>query len=336
MSVEWLINNAGSVVKYRTHTELLKTNDSGLLQKIMADILAMPQTQKRLDLLRNLDYNNTHGSPGTYLENVLPMLNDYGLYYDMDAFKRETKGIIDISKTVVDDSYDKLIAYPFLLRSKFPIDGLLDYAVERINTIYDFTKHMNFDIYDDVANYKSVPKSFQDRPVIKPEIASGSSIRLPMIYDIVSMEAIYNCVSVEIQEKVDNIIEYIISPEYDVVEPMYGILCAAPRKYYAMGWDCKKPFNDNQSYSNSNLHRLLLYSTFPVVFRNAWFQNALDYLTQFKTPNGTYSFPKDYLPEADGNWVLGVRMSLAENRRKKQWAEVESTFYMLKLLNSLK
>jgi len=313
-------------------TELICTDDKALLQDALTGVLTLPQTQKRLSLLKNLDYTKTHGSAGWHLENVLPMLNDFGLHYGMDAFDSETACIEEITAVVSDGGYDRLVAYPFLLRSKFPFDGLLDYAIERIDTIYDFTRHMDFDIYDDVANYRGVPKPFQDRPVIKPSIASGGKIRLPMIYDIVMMAEEYERVSAEIQAKIDNIIEYIISPKYDVVVFMYGILCAAPRKYYAMGWDCKKPFNDNHNYSNPNLHRLLLYSSFPTARKSTWFANAMGYLTQYKTATGTYIFPKEFLPEKDCNWVLGTRMSLAENRRKKQWVEVESTFYMSKLL----
>ena len=243
-----------------------------------------------------------------------------------------------ISEKINNDvlNYDKIIACPFLLRSKFPIDGLLDVAVERINTIYDFTRRMDFDIYDDAAAYKGVPKTFQDRPIIKPALSYGNTCRLPLIYDIVTLAEVYDRVTPDTQIKIDNIIEYIISPEYDVVEPGYGILCASQRRYYSMGWDCKKPFNDNQGFAYPNIHRLLLYSGFPAAVKSTWFENAVDYLTQYKTETGAYIFPKEYLPEYDSNWVLGCRMSLAENRRKKQWAEIESTFYMLKLLNCIK
>ena len=336
MPIEWLMANASPVIRYRTQTELIRTADKESLQNAMTKILDLPQTQKRLTLLRNLDYNRTHGGPGTYLENVLPMLNDFGLYYDTDAFNSETKSISDIANIVLNENYDKITAYPFLLRSKFPIGGLLEFAVERINTIYDFTRRMDFDIYDDIKNYKGVPKSFQDRPLIKPSVACIGNFRIPLIYDIVAFAEIYKIVSSDIQGKIDNIIGYILSPEYDVVIPMYGIVSAGPRKYYAMGWDCKKPFNDNQGFSYPNLHRLLLYSHFPAAVKSMWFQNAVDYLTQYKTQNGTYAFPKEYLPEADGCWVLGVRMSLAENRRKNQHIEIESTFYMLKLLSCMR
>jgi len=335
MSAEWLLNTAAPVIRYRTLTELMHETNHVLLQDALTAVLALPQTQQRLSLLSNLDFNNTHGANSTCLENVLPMLGDLGLHYGMEVFNNATKNIADISATVLGDDYDKLVAYPFLLRSKFPIAELLDFTIARINTIYDFTRHMDFDIYDDIAGYKSVPKTFQDRPIIKPSIAPGwDEIKLPLIYDIVAMATAYKLVSTEIQAKIDNIIEYVISPKYDIVEPMYGIICTAPRKYKAMGWDCKKPFNDNQCYSNPNLQRLLLYANFPTAVKSAWFQNAIDYLTQYKTAAGTYIFPKEYLIEKDCNWVLGTRMSLAENRRKKQWAEMESTFYMLKLLTT--
>ena len=330
MLQEWLIKNSAPVVRYKTLVELMimNNNDAALVQDALTDVVSMPQAQKRLMFLKNLDYAKTHGSSTMYLENTLPMLNDIGLYYGINDFKYETKIIKKISAVVTANDYDKLIAYPFLLRSKFPIAGLIDYAVERIYTIYDFTRRMDFDIYDDITDYKSVPESFRDRPIIKPEING----HLPMIYDMVAMEAVYDHVTAQVQAQIDNIIEYVISPDYDIVEPMYGISCTAPRKYYAKGWDCKKPFNDNQDYSNPNLHRLLLYSTFPSAVKSAWFKNALDFLSQYKTTSGTYIFPKEYLPETDSNWVLGVRMSLGENRRKKQWAEIESTFHMLKLL----
>jgi len=304
------------------------------LQDIMIDLIALSQTQKRLTLLRNLDYNRVHGSDSTHLENVLPMLNDFGLNYFTEAFKCKTPDITNISDVILKYSYyEKIEAYPFFIKSKFPVNGAIDFAIERINTIYNFTHHNNYDIYDESDKYKGVPIPFRDRPIIKPDIAYGDMCKLPMIYDIVMLAEVYDYISSDLQDKINNIINYIISPEYDVVLFGYGILASTPKKYHSMGWDCKKPFNDKQDYSYQNLHRLLLYSHFPIVVKSSWFHNAIDYLSQFETKNQTYTFPVDYLSERDSNWVLGSRMSLAENRRKKNWVEIESTFYMLKLLN---
>ena len=333
MAIKWLMENAGAVIHYRTLTELLITENKSQIQDSLANLLSLPQIQRRMDLLKNLDYGRVHGSDSTHLENILPMLSDFGLHYGINAFRTIIKDNFDVNKIITGYSYyDKVIAYPFLLRSKLPINGLIDFAIKRIETIYDFTKHFNFDIYDKVSNYKSVPKSFSDRPIIKPDIAHGDMCRLPLIYDIVTLSEVYSQVSPDIQLKIDSIINYIISPGYDTVVSGYGILSAPQRKYYSMGWDCKKPFNDNQNYAYPNLHRLLLYSNFPIIKKSMWFLNAVDYLMKFKTEKGTYILPKEYLAESDSNWVLGSRMSLGENRRKKQYIEAESTFYMLKLL----
>ena len=134
--------------------------------------------------------------------NVLPMLSDFGLHYGIEKFRQNTMNIADISEIVLDDDYDKIIAYPFLLRSKFPFDGLLDFFTQRINTIYDFTRHMDYEIYDTETEYKGVPAPFRGRPIVKPSVAH----RLPLIYDIVAFAEVYKRVSPDMQAKIDNVI----------------------------------------------------------------------------------------------------------------------------------
>ena len=335
MLTEWLIETASPVIRYRTMVEIMHTTDKTLLQNALAEVLALPQAQKRLSALASLDFNRTHGANGTYLENVLPMLGDFGLHYGIDAFNCVCKNMSELSHIISDTGYDKIVAYPFLLRAGFSMTELFDFAMDRINTIYDFTRHSDYDIYDDVDNHKGVPKAFRDRKIIKPSIASGEVIRLPLIYDMVMLAAVYKKMPAEMQVKIDNIVDYVISNDYDSVKTGYGILCAAPRRYYAMGWDCLKPFNSNRYYANQNFQRLLLYAHFPTAIKTKWFSHAVDYMAQFRTKAGTYIFPKSFLGESDGNWVLGSHNALAENRRKKNWIEIESTFYMRKLLSHI-
>ena len=333
MSATWLLEVASPVIRYRTLTELVHSCDKALVQNTLAEMLALPQTKKRLAALNRLDYSRTHGADGTYLENVLPMLNDFGLYCGMEAFDGANKKSTEIYPLITEKGYDKIVSYPFLLRGGFPWVELLDFALERVDTIYDFTRRGDYDIYDDAADYPGVPKAFRCRPIIKPEIASREAIRLPLIYDMVMLAAVYHRVPDAVRVKIDNIVDYVISNEYDRVKTHYGILCTAPRKYYSMGWDCLKPFNSNRYYANQNFQRLLLYAQFPTAVTSKWFSHAVDYMAQYRTPRGTYIFPASFLGEYDGNWVLGTHNALAENRRKKSWLEIESTFYMQKLLS---
>ena len=336
MLTQWLIENASPVIRYRTLVELMETTDKTLVQDTLTEMLALPQTQKRLDLLANLDYNRTHGASSTYLENVLPMLGDFGLHYGMEAFDKESKKTSDLIPIISVEGYDKCVAYPFLLRAGFTWDGLMDFATQRINTIYDFTRHGDYDIYEGwEADYPGVPESLRNRPIIKSTIASSEGIRLPLIYDMVMLASVYACVSDEMRVKIDNIVDYVISNDYDWLKTGYCIYCPTPNKYKAMGWDCLKPFNSNRYYANHNFQRLLLYAQFPTAIKTKWFTHAVDYMAQFRTSRNTYIFPKSFLGESNSNWVLGAHTALAEDRRKKNWIEIESTFYMAKLLSNI-
>ena len=78
--------------------------------------------------------------------------------------------------------------------------------------------------------------------------------------------------------------------------------------------------------------RLLFFaevvSHYPVAVKTKWFGKLLNHLENYKTEARTYIFPKEWLPEKTGYAVCGFHMSYGENRRKKNWCEIESTFYM--------
>ena len=73
MAINWLMENAEAVVRYRTQTELMDIIEKEQLQENLTAVLALPQTLKRMDLLRNINYSRVHGSDSTYLETILPM-----------------------------------------------------------------------------------------------------------------------------------------------------------------------------------------------------------------------------------------------------------------------
>ena len=202
MSLEWLLDKGGPVVKYKTLTELTSVTDYTILHDLSNAILDLPQTQKRLTMLKNLDFNRVHGSDNTYLENVVPMLCDFGLNYNIDSFRSVSVQASDIFLNSY-SYYEKIEVCPFLLYAKYPINALMDIAIERINTIYGFTKNMDFDIYDDPENHKTMPKPFRDRPVIKTSIVYGNYCRLPMIYDILMLAEVYDKASADLKSNLN-------------------------------------------------------------------------------------------------------------------------------------
>jgi len=74
-----------------------------------------------------------------------------------------------------------------------------------------------------------------------------------------------------------------------------------------------------------------LLTHFPGGLRSSWAQESLRFLDGFRTPEGHYHFPGEYLREAEGYYVSGYGMGLGENRCKPAGIEIESTFRMLKI-----
>ena len=96
MAIKWLMENAEAVVRYRTQIELMDINKKEQLQENLTAVLALPQTLKRMDMLRNMNYSRVHGSDSTHLENILPMLSDFGLHYGVDAVRLIIKDNLDL------------------------------------------------------------------------------------------------------------------------------------------------------------------------------------------------------------------------------------------------
>jgi hypothetical protein len=73
---------------------------------------------------------------------------------------------------------------------------------------------------------------------------------------------------------------------------------------------------------------------FDCVQESDWFRRGLDYLEEFVTPAGTYSFPRTWLPERKrGYWVAGEYMAFDTREDSKKSIECESTFRVLLILH---
>ena len=68
-----------------------------------------------------------------------------------------------------------------------------------------------------------------------------------------------------------------------------------------------------------------------------WFQTNLAQLENYRSTDGRYSLPKDFMIEKKDSYYLyqGAHMGLGENRRKKSWVEIESTFRVMNIYRLL-
>jgi hypothetical protein len=120
----------------------------------------------------------------------------------------------------------------------------------------------------------------------------------------------------------------------------YGIMFdEESRRFWAMGWSVHIPGFSKAVSGNLEgmlrVFRLEQLAHFEAARRHPWIKANLEHLEEFKTADGTYLFPRDYLPEKPAAyWVMGGKMAMEDNPRNKKALEIESTFRMAKIKKS--
>lgn len=335
--IDFLLNKSDIAIQYRVKRDLCDNTDASELNKLQGELVHSKRVIHLLDCLRN--HKEYHGATLNAVENSLNILVDMGFLYGNGFFEFD-----DIVRTIADEAKNKsinenhvlgylshIVVVSALLRAGVRDDWLIEFAKGRINVIYDFVKDREYDIYDDMAKYKGIPKNFQNRPIIRPYLYEKGKIKLPLEYDLYTFASIQSELENEYQNKINEIVAYILDDRFRVIADGYGVL-SDKRNYWAMGWD-PKPTDLLKEYQyNPLLLKVDLMSNFSAAKSSKWFIQTLDVINQFADGEGIYHYPKNYLTEKDACWILGNHMGLGENRRKKYAMEVEGTFRTLFIL----
>ena len=350
-SIRYLLDNANPVIRYRTLKELCDNTDPATLSNALQAVLAFPETQKRLGRLKAQNVFMIHGGYNYCLEVTLPMLGDFGInketgdfgsFLDIDEVLHTYRTTTD-RKLIHNICLDYFYAHMFRAGYRHPeIDG---HFRRRIDTIHGFTKQKDWDIYisEDSEEY---PRKYPLKGrVMKPVLWDSDYIihngnfarfRLPQMQDIIGFIELYPTASEDVKFKIDDIISYIDSPDYNRFQFSYGGLLVKGKDYNkgykAMGWDCMLPLyhKDIEPDYSLFLHRMELFSHFPGIVKGKWFNDGLALLETYKTERGTYLLPEDYLREKNNHWILGNHMKLGEGRSPAA-RELESTFWVMKI-----
>lgn len=343
--LQWLLDNGGPTIRYRTVIELMEPGSGVDIDQIVNDLLESHDVIVWLDNLdpRNVNQRTYHGCANTCFENSMSKLAQLGMRAGMPALDERTQPLRTWFEHMVNTKSDQWDVFPMaIFASFFAVSGYTDSAIKaflnsRLQTLYEFTSSGDYDIYDDAAQYKGVPKTFQGRPIINPNLYARGNYRFPLIYDVYGLSTMVNKGDTVVDDKIDTVIKYIMAPEYhNKIVDGYGILAAPNGKYHSMGWDAKVPcysgmMKEVTAKGALLIQRMVLMAHFPYLAGHAWFMSALCHLETFRTDNGTYNFPKHYLGEKQGYWVCGMHMGLGENRRAKIANELESTFWMMSI-----
>ena len=112
------------------------------------------------------------------------------------------------------------------------------------------------------------------------------------MYDIYAFGCVYNELSNDYQNKINEIISYIVDKKFLQIEDGYGIL-ADKKNFWALGWDSKPTDLEKEYRYNPLLLRMELFCGFPGVAKTEWFLQVLEKIDNYKEENGIKEFPDE-------------------------------------------
>jgi hypothetical protein len=345
-ALHWLMDNADAPVRYRTARELL--HDLTTAKKLESDLLGHPLVGKWLQNMQpELPQRNRwleHGSFDICLENAMLKSVQLGLHGGLQAV------ISAVGYYLAKMQYyaalpQKRQSFPAILTANLlSLAGVEDIALRQymlasLDEMHRFTQANRYDFYygeEDRARLAGIPTCWKTRRhIIRQELFEEYGFAYPLIYDIVGLHALYRLCDPETDRKISDVIRYIATDAFRrAVADGYGILAEGNGVYHGMGWDPKFPgWFDAAGYSQTGPMQKLLFHAqyacrYPAVREVTWYRDLLSSLEAYQTEDGWYAFPAAWFAEKQGYAVMGSHLSFGENRRKKNWREIESTFYM--------
>ena len=357
-AVDWLMENAGPVIKYRTSLELQGVDDS----KLEAALLKCGLVKMWLSNVQpSFGATELHSSKPTAFENAMGRLYELGLRKGHKPLDDRVKPFLDKLEELAlskgkdpDQSWFHLsLMAGYLAMTGYSSHHEVEYIIKkRLDTVHEFT--LNGDLsnaYIDPETVGTIPSNFRNRPILNPNLwgtrdryEKGSL--LPSIHDIhgfLHSEPVFT--DKETQMKVEKVVEFILSPEYQSLEPGYGVIYEPEtRKFFGAGWSIHlKDYFDthpraermkkNIGVDSANLLRLSLFSRSQTGRGHRWFREQIAKLEEYRT-NGLYQIPRSLLEDRKtGYWVAGRSLGLEENRRTSRAITAESTFRLLEIRN---
>jgi len=342
-SLVWLMNNAGPVIRYRTVREFLGKDSRSLEEDLLSSSLV---NFWLANLKPNLNRSDLHGAKAETYENVMGKLFEFGLKKGKPRFDKKTELFRRWLRTQMDPlrekylpTFHRTLVAAFLAMTGYADDeAVKEWTIRRLETIYPIAKKGTLlELYVPHDSFPSFPKTFKNVPLINPELYPKDEFRLPWIHDVNAfLHSPFILEDATLRNKVETIIKFILTTEYQKLPWGYGVIRHESGRYYAMGWSVHLPgyFETGAPVQPSGRWLLLLrlLARSRTVREHAWYKRSLKMLRQFQCKDGLARFPRAFLPEKRlGCWVLGMRMGLEENRRTQKAMTCESTFRFLEI-----
>jgi len=311
------------------------------------DLLSSNLVQFWLNNLRpDFDKNVLHSGRSEAFENAMGKLYEFGLRKGVKALDKKTKPFrlwlaqqIRLPNEGYFPVFHRTIVATFLSMTGYANeDAVKTMILKRLETIYPFAKKGDLkDVYVPQDSFPGFPKSFRNYPLLNPDLYPDDEMKLPWIHDVNAfVYSPFIMEDVELREKVETIIAFILKPEYQKLHFGYGVIRKESGKYYVMGWSVHLPryFESSPQPKDFGYFLLLLnlMSRSRTARKHPWFKRSFSFLNSFKAENDLITFPRDFLPEKRfGYWVTGARMGLEPNRKTQKAITCESTFRYLQI-----
>jgi hypothetical protein len=220
------------------------------------------------------------------------------------------------------------------------VEAVEEQVHRRLDSVYEFARDPDMrSMFIDRQNIDHPPqgKYLDNHDLVSPELYPDQELKLPWIHDVHGFAHLKSIMEEPLQrQKAETIVKMILTKDFQALPRSYG-LANYGRKYYVLGWAPRLPGFSWKPEGREFAEMLLTMQSlapFDCVQESDWFRRGLDYLEEFVTPAGTYSFPRTWLPERKrGYWVAGEYMAFDTREDSKKSIECESTFRVLLILH---
>lgn len=354
--IEWLLSHGDPVIRLRTLQEMCPGH-SPAEEREAARLVEQSVDVQRL--IHDLPWTRTHlslrGAGQLDLGNLLLRLRWLGCSAGMRSLDAQMEPFIEIMGVPA-----SVLSFTHPL--EMPVLGnCLAYAgycreplvrawlKRRLDALYDFCRRGSYDIYIDPPEHVRRQANQRGVPVIEPALYREGELLLPTIYDLYGLSAYpAERTDPDTLDKIETIVAYVMDPRYQQLRDGFGLVLTADRRYNLAGGTAllegfvegdvtsaprgraKAPSAEQPRIRPARLLRhLAMMAPYWTSFRSRWRTLHQGALEQYRTPEGRYLFPREYLVDgAAGGFVNGGYMAVHLKPRDEAAREQESTFYV--------
>jgi len=343
----WLLENGGPIIRHLiTHNPISAPN---MNEDRPGDELMHSDEVRYWQgcLTGDMSFNGIHGSRDICFENAMGKLSLFGLRRGVDDLDRLSKPYLLLlansskDENVIMVLYRTIIAAMLAMSGYLTAPGVREWILQRLETVNKFVNEHESAIYVEKSKFKHIPSALKNYQVVNPDLYRDGEFALPWIYDIFAFSILSGQTKDQaLKTKIEGVISYVLDARYQRLPDGYGIVVSGKNRYNVMGWSvwlpCFNGMHEDDFKLGCLVQRLELMSRFPSALDSNWFISSLNYLEQYRTDGGRYLFPRHYIKEKKNSFfVTGAHMGVGESRRCRSAYEIESTFWMLKIMSNV-